>query len=50
MKDIVWDWVLSVDCPEIDEDHKKLTNIFNILNHEVSECESHEYLAAVMEE
>ena len=50
MKDIVWDWVLSVDYPEIDEDHKKLTNIFNVLNHAVSEGESHEYLAAVMEE
>ena len=50
MKDIVWDWVLSVDYPEIDEDHKKLTNIFNVLNHAVSEAESHEYLAAVMEE
>ena len=50
MKDIVWDWVLSVDYPEIDEDHKKLTNIFNVLNHAVSERESHEYLAAVMEE
>ena len=50
MKDIVWDWVLSVDYPEIDEDHKKLTNIFNVLNHAVSEEDSHEYLAAVMEE
>ena len=50
MKDIVWDWVLSVDYPEIDEDHKKLINTFNVLNHAVSEGDSHEYLAAVMEE
>jgi hemerythrin len=50
MKDIVWGAVLSVAVDEIDEDHRKLVNIFNILNHAVAEGESPEYLAAVLTE
>lgn len=50
MKDIVWSDILSVEVDEIDEDHRKLVNIFNILNHAVTEGESPEYLAAVLEE
>jgi hemerythrin len=50
VKDIVWSDILSVEIDEIDEDHRKLVNIFNILNHAVSERESPEYLAAVLEE
>lgn len=50
MKDIVWDKVLSVDFAEIDEDHRKLVNIFNELNRAMSGDESPEYLAAVLEE
>ena len=50
MKDIVWSDILSVEVDEIDEDHRKLVNIFNILNHAVTEGESREYLAAVLEE
>ena len=50
MKDIVWGQVLSVGVDEIDEDHRKLVNIFNILNHAVTDGESSEYLAAVLEE
>ena len=50
MKDIVWGNVLSVEVDEIDEDHRKLVKIFNILNHAVMEGESPEYLAAVLEE
>jgi hemerythrin len=50
VKDIVWGDVLSVEVDEIDEDHRKLMNIFNILNHAVTEGESPEYLAAVLEE
>jgi hemerythrin-like metal-binding protein len=50
MKDIVWSDVLSVAVDEIDEDHRKLVNIFNILNHSVAEGESPDYLAAVLEE
>jgi hemerythrin len=50
MKDIVWGYVLSVGVDEIDEDHRKLVHIFNILNHAVTENESADYLAAVLEE
>lgn len=50
MKDIVWGKVLSIEVDEIDDDHRKLIDIFNILNHAVAEGESPEYLAAVLEE
>lgn len=50
MKDIVWGRVLSVGVDEIDEDHRKLVSIFNILNHAVMDGESPDYLAAVLEE
>jgi hemerythrin len=50
MKDIVWSKILSVGVEEIDEDHRKLVNIFNILNHAVGSGESREYLAAILEE
>ncbi len=50
MKDIAWGKILSVEVDEIDEDHRKLVNIFNILNHAVTEGESPDYLAAVLEE
>lgn len=50
MKDIVWGAILSVGVDEIDEDHRKLIGIFNILNHAVQEGESPEYLAATLTE
>ena len=50
MKDIAWGHILSVEVDEIDDDHKKLIKIFNILNHAVMEGESPDYLAAVLEE
>ncbi|TNF96039.1 MAG: hemerythrin [Gammaproteobacteria bacterium] len=50
MKDMVWDSILSVGVDEIDEDHRKLVNIFNILNHAVTEGESPDYMVAVLEE
>lgn len=50
MKDIAWGEVLSVGLDEIDDDHRKLINIFNILNHAVTDGESPEYLAAILEE
>lgn len=50
MKDIVWSQILSVGVDEIDEDHRKLVNIFNILNHSVAEGDAPEYLVAVLTE
>ena len=50
MKDMVWGQILSVEVDEIDDDHRKLMNVFNILNHAVMEGESPDYLAAVLAE
>lgn len=50
MKDIVWSKILSVGIDEIDEDHRKLVNIFNLLNHAVTEGETPDYLAAILDE
>jgi hemerythrin len=47
---MVWGDILSVGVDEIDEDHRKLLNIFNILNHSVKEGESPNYLEAVLDE
>ena len=50
MKDLVWSQILSVDVEEIDEDHRKLLDIFNVLKHALTEGDSPVYLAAVLEE
>lgn len=50
VKDIVWDKILSVGVDEIDDDHRKLIHIFNILNRAVADRESPEYLAAALAE
>ena len=50
MKDLIWDETLSVDVPEIDEDHRKLVDLFNMLNHSVVEGDATNYIEAVMEE
>ena len=50
MKDLVWDKTLSVDVPEIDEDHRRLVDLFNILGHSVEEGDAAQYVEAVMEE
>jgi hemerythrin-like metal-binding protein len=50
VKELVWDEILSVGVEEIDEDHRKLVHIFNILNHAVAEKASPEYLAATLDE
>lgn len=50
MKDLVWGKILSVGVDEIDEDHRKLIHIFNILNHAVIKGETPEYLVATLEE
>ncbi|MBL7002556.1 MAG: hemerythrin family protein [Gammaproteobacteria bacterium] len=50
MKNIEWGKILSVEIDEIDDDHRKLLDIFNILNHSLMEGESQEYLAAVLKE
>ena len=50
MKDLIWDKALSVQIEEIDDDHRKLVNLYNILNHSVVEGDATDYIEAVMEE
>jgi hemerythrin-like metal-binding protein len=50
VRDLTWGEILSVGVDEIDEDHRKLIHIFQILNRAVREGESPEYLAATLEE
>jgi hemerythrin-like metal-binding protein len=50
MKDLVWDKTLSVGVPEIDDDHRKLVDLFNMLSHSVAEGDATQYTEAVMEE
>ncbi len=50
MKDLVWDYVLSVGNDEIDDDHRRLIELFNMLNHSVTAGDGQEYLAAVLDE
>lgn len=50
MKDLVWDNTLSVQIQEIDEDHRKLVDLFNLLGHAVEEGEAPAYVEALLEE
>ena len=50
MTDLIWDKTLSVDVPEIDEDHRRLVDLFNILHHSVVEGDATEYVEAVLDE
>lgn len=40
MKDLVLDNTLIIGVDEIDDDHEKLINLFNILNHSVTVSEN----------
>ncbi|HIJ47946.1 MAG TPA: hemerythrin, partial [Gammaproteobacteria bacterium] len=37
MKELIWDQSLSVQVKEIDEDHRRLVELFNLLLHAVEE-------------
>lgn len=50
VKDLVWSNTLSVEVDEIDEDHRRLVDLFNILNHAVADGGSADYQEAVLEE
>ena len=50
MKDLVLDETLTVGIEEIDEDHKKLVNLLNILNHSITEGAATDYIEAVLDE
>lgn len=50
MKYKKWDRILSVEVDEIDEDHRKLLNIFNLLNQALAEGDTLQYQLALLEE
>jgi len=50
MKELIWDDSLSVQIQEIDEDHRRLVELFNILNRSVVEGDASDYIEAVLEE
>jgi hemerythrin len=50
MKTLTWDNTLSVEVPEIDEDHRRLVELYNILGQAVEQGESTEYIDAVTDE
>ncbi len=50
MKDLVWDSTLSVHVDEIDDDHRRLVNLFNILGRSVAQGDATDYIEAVLEE
>ena len=50
MRVLKWDDSLSVQVSEIDEDHRRLVDLFNFLNRCVVEGDAPDYIEAVMEE
>jgi hemerythrin len=50
MKDLVLDDTLTVGIEEIDDDHNKLVNLLNILNHSITEGAATDYIEAVLDE
>ena len=50
MKNISWDDSLDVDIEEINDDHHKLVDLFNLLSRAVEEGDSVDYVDAVLEE
>ncbi len=50
MKDLVLDHILTLGIEEIDDDHRKLVNLFNVLNHSIMEGAATDYVEAVLEE
>ncbi|MFW5723244.1 MAG: bacteriohemerythrin [Halochromatium sp.] len=50
MKELLWDKTLSVDVPEIDQDHRRLLELFNRLGHAAEEGEPQASIEAIMDE
>jgi len=50
MKDLVLDHVLIIGIEEIDDDHNKLVNLFNIFNHSIMVGVATDYVEAVLDE
>ncbi len=50
MKDLIWDNTLSVQVEEIDQDHQRLVELFNLLAHAVETGDAADYIDALLEE
>jgi hemerythrin len=50
MRDLVWNNTLNTGVDEVDDDHRKLVNLYNILNHSLTSKDAPEYLDAILEE
>jgi hemerythrin-like metal-binding protein len=50
VKDLAWGETLSIEVDEIDDDHRRLVELFNILNHAVEKREATDYVEALFEE
>ncbi|MCW9023608.1 MAG: bacteriohemerythrin [Gammaproteobacteria bacterium] len=50
MKDLVLDDTLSVQVQEIDDDHRRLVELFNLLNHSVEDGDTPDYIEALLDE
>jgi hemerythrin len=50
MKDIIWDQTLSVEVDEIDDDHRRLAELCNLINHSSAAGENKNYIEALLEE
>jgi len=50
MRDLTWSDTLSVAIDEVDDDHRRLVDLFNVFSHAVAENEAPDYLEALLEE
>jgi len=50
VREFVWDQLLSVEVEEIDADHRRLIDLFNLLARAVGERREPAYVAALLEE
>lgn len=50
MRDLIWDESLSVQLEEIDDDHQKLIDLFNLINHAMTDGDAPEYIEALVDE
>ena len=50
MKELIWDKALSVEVDEIDADHQRLVELFNILGRAVDDGDTANYIKAVLDE
>lgn len=50
MRELAWSDTLSVAVDEIDDDHRRLVDLFNTFAHALTDKESPDYLQALLEE